>query len=113
MVVLSDRFVLVRVIDYMIELVSEPSVGMLTVASVGVILLLVRQRSRSRVVAPKGLKLPPVWNTGLPVVGNFIAFAKDPLGTVSRAKKDLGGVFTINLITEKCTFLIGAGTWIS
>lgn len=92
-------------------LILKHRIGLLTVATVGVVLLLVKQRVSSRSVAPKGLRLPPRWNTGIPVVGNFIAFAKDPLGTVAKAKKDLGGVFTIKLLSENCTFLIGAGMW--
>ena len=50
---------------------------------------------------------PPEWRAGMPLVGPFMAFASDPLGTVSRARKDCGDVFTIRLLTEKVTFLVG------
>jgi len=52
-------------------------------------------------------RLPPVYKTGLPIIGNFIAFAKSPLGILYDAQKKLGNVFTIPLAVEDCTFLIG------
>jgi len=58
--------------------------------------------------APKGMKLPPVFSSGIPVFGNFIEFARDPLGFVEKGRKKCGKVFTIDMVAEKCTFLIGA-----
>lgn len=77
---------------------------------IGGFLLLLKHWFIKRELVPKGCHLPPVWNTGIPIVGNFLSFAKSPLGTIEKARKELGGVFTIQIMTEKCTFLIGAGT---
>jgi hypothetical protein len=40
-------------------------------------LLAVRALRNARV---KSANTPPVWSSGLPVVGSFLAFASDPLG---------------------------------
>jgi len=49
---------------------------------------------------------PPVYHTGLPLVGPFMSFTKDQLGTVRRARAATkSDVFTINPLG---TFLIGA-----
>lgn len=57
---------------------------------------------------PKNARLPPVYQTGLPLIGPFLSFAKDPLGTISRARSELGSVFTINMFHMKSTFLVGS-----
>ena len=62
-----------------------------------------RQVAKRRATA----NVPPVWSTGVPFLGGFLAFARDPLGTVERARQKFGGTFTIQLLTEKVTFLIG------
>ena len=55
-----------------------------------------------RVRLKGGLPRPPVWTTGLPVIGSFLAFASNPVGTVRRARKELGGpeCFTLSLVSE-------------
>ncbi|GBG27609.1 Sterol 14-demethylase, partial [Hondaea fermentalgiana] len=58
--------------------------------------------------APAGYKLPPEFRSNIPVVGNFIGFASDPLGFVRQGYKECGNIFTIDMVAEKCTFLIGA-----
>lgn len=58
--------------------------------------------------APAGYHLPPTFSSNIPVVGNFIGFAADPLGFVRKGHKECGNVFTIDMVAEKCTFLIGA-----
>jgi len=58
--------------------------------------------------APKGYKLPPVYSSRIPFVGNFIEFARDPLGFVRKGRDACGQVFTIDMVAEKCTFMIGA-----
>lgn len=51
--------------------------------------------------------IPPSYSPGLPLVGGFMAFASDPLACVRAARKACGDVFTIRLITEQVTFLVG------
>jgi sterol 14-demethylase len=51
-------------------------------------------------------KAPPVYTTGLPLVGSFLSFTKDQLGTVRQARAATkSDVFTIQPLG---TFLIGA-----
>ena len=47
-----------------------------------------------------GLPRPPVWSTGFPVIGTFLAFASNPVGTVRRARDELGGpeCFSLSLV---------------
>lgn len=51
--------------------------------------------------------IPPTYAPGIPLLGGFIAFASDPLGCVREARKACGDSFTIPLLTENVTFLIG------
>lgn len=50
---------------------------------------------------------PPSYNVGLPILGNIIAFAKNPLDLVWEGYAKKGEVFTIRLLTKRLTFLIG------
>ena len=56
---------------------------------------------------PSGAKLPPVVQTGWPIVGPLLAFINDPLVAVTNARKIYGNIFTINMLHIKSTFLIG------
>lgn len=50
---------------------------------------------------------PPVYNVGLPIVGNILAFTKNPLDMVWEAYAKKGEVFTIRFGPKRLTFLIG------
>jgi len=50
---------------------------------------------------------PPMYNPGLPLVGGFMHFAGDPLGTIRAGRKQCGDVFTLRMLTEQLTVLIG------
>lgn len=50
---------------------------------------------------------PPTYNVGLPLIGNIIAFARNPLDLVWEGYAKKGEVFTIRLATQRLTFLIG------
>ena len=39
--------------------------------------------------------------------GGFLAFTRDPLGTVARAYQKHGDVFTLRMFHKKITFLVG------
>ncbi|KAF6003280.1 hypothetical protein F1559_002642 [Cyanidiococcus yangmingshanensis] len=54
-----------------------------------------------------GLKLPPMYQEGLPLVGNLFAFARNPLRLAERAYAQLGDVFTIAIGPKRFTFLVG------
>lgn len=51
---------------------------------------------------------PPMYSEGLPLVGNVVAFMRDPLGLVRRGHAARGGVFTIRIAHKRMTFLLGA-----
>jgi len=103
-----------------LEVVAE-QVGSVTVGNVlqengtvmvmlvaGFVLVAVALVSRRGQKVPPGCRLPPVYSSSIPLVGNFIGFARDPLGFVRAGRKACGSVFTIDMIAEKCTFMIGA-----
>lgn len=50
---------------------------------------------------------PPAYNVGLPVIGNVLAFAKNPLDLVWEGYAKKGEVFTVRLLTTRLTFVIG------
>lgn len=50
---------------------------------------------------------PPSYNVGLPLIGNILAFAKNPLDLVWDAYTKKGEVFTVRLLHKRLTFLIG------
>eukprot|EP00170_Pyropia_yezoensis_P008902 contig_38145_g8936 len=49
-----------------------------------------------------------MYSEGLPLVGNVVAFMRDPLGLVRRGHAARGGVFTIRIAHKRMTFLLGA-----
>lgn len=50
---------------------------------------------------------PPAYNVGLPIIGNLIAFASDPLAMVWDAYAKKGDIFTIRFFHKRLTFVIG------
>jgi len=50
---------------------------------------------------------PPVVKAGIPILGNFIGFAKDPVGFVRQSYEKMGEVFTLRMFGQRITFLIG------
>lgn len=50
---------------------------------------------------------PPLLSSGVPILGNFIGFAKDPVGFVRQSYNKLGSVFTLRMFGQRITFLIG------
>ena len=54
-------------------------------------------------------KLPPVYKKGLPLIGPFLAFAKNPIGTIREAYEKEGNCFTMQMFNIKLTFLVGPG----
>lgn len=51
--------------------------------------------------------LPPTYYVGLPLVGNIVAFARNPLALVWEAYAKKGEVFTIRFAHLRLTFVIG------
>lgn len=63
----------------------------------------------SPVVSKTGetLKLPPIFDAGIPVIGGLIKFIKDPLKAVWAGFKKHGDCFTISMMGKRLTFLVG------
>ena len=72
------------------------ALGFLLSLGLGYVLLSVARRDK----APAGYHLPPVYSSPIPLIGNFIGFAKDPLGFVAQGRKQCGEVFTIDMLAE-------------
>lgn len=64
-----------------------------------------RQRRKKRKGAPVR---PPVYNVGLPIVGNIVAFARNSLGLVWDGYARKGPVFTVRFGHKRLTFLVGS-----
>ena len=50
---------------------------------------------------------PPVIGGNWPVFGHFFLFLQSPINLITNSYRDYGSVFTVNLFTQKMTFLIG------
>lgn len=54
---------------------------------------------------PKGS--PPIAHVGLPVIGNYIEFAKHPINFINSCLKQCGPIFTVRILHKNMTFLLG------
>lgn len=54
----------------------------------------------------RGKGEPPVWRGGLPLIGHFLRFSKNPLGVITEGYNKLGPVFTMQFLNNKLTFLV-------
>lgn len=53
---------------------------------------------------------PPNAHLGLPVIGNYIEFAKNPVNFIDRCNKKYGPIFTVPMMHKKLTFVLGPET---
>jgi len=87
------------------------ALGLAAVAAASSVLILAAAYSRrgkdGESATLKGSRAPPVYKVGIPLLGNFMKFAGDPLEAVRQARKKCGDVFTFPLLSEHVTFLIG------
>jgi sterol 14-demethylase len=60
-----------------------------------------------RSIFPADKNLPPFYNPGVPIMGGFLSFTSDPLGTIRRAYAKHGDCFTLRMFHKKITFLVG------
>ena len=49
---------------------------------------------------------PPFANVGIPLLGNYIEFAKNPIAFQHMCRKSVGDVFTVAMLHKKLTFLL-------
>ena len=52
-------------------------------------------------------RAPPNVNVGLPLVGNFIEFGKNPVDFATTCYKKYGTVFTVPMMHKNLTFVMG------
>jgi len=76
------------------------------VSSIAIIATAVR-RHGDKGQGDKKSSPPPQYSPGLPIVGGFMKFASDPLGTIRAGRQQCGDVFTLRMLTEQLTVLIG------
>lgn len=50
---------------------------------------------------------PPIASVGLPLIGNFLAFAKNPVAFIQTCLDKFGTVYTVQMFHKNMTFLLG------
>lgn len=50
---------------------------------------------------------PPIAKIGLPFIGNYIEFAKNPVHFIQQCMESFGGIYTVPMLHKNLTFLIG------
>lgn len=85
------------------------SIGWVMVAVLTILLALVALKQNLMSDAPRHSRapLPPAYNVGLPILGNILSFASNPLDLVWDGYAKKGEVFTVRLLHKRLTFLIG------
>lgn len=75
--------------------------GMVAIAVV-VIVLCYTLLSKNR---PKNS--PPIAKIGLPIIGNYIEFASNPVTFIDKCFQKFGAIYTVPMLHKKLTFLVG------
>lgn len=50
---------------------------------------------------------PPTATLGVPIIGTYIEFAKNPVAFIENCRQKFGNVYTVNMLHKKLTFLLG------
>lgn len=50
---------------------------------------------------------PPIAHVGLPIIGNYVEFAKQPVAFIEKCFKKYGSCYTVPMLHKNLTFLIG------
>lgn len=50
---------------------------------------------------------PPYAHIGIPVIGNYIEFASNPVDFIAKCQKKFGNIYTVPMMHKKLTFLLG------
>lgn len=80
---------------------KESPLLIIATAVLGLVVLWLATRSRRPADAP------PTASLGVPVVGTYIEFAKNPVDFVAQCLGKFGPVFTVPMLHKKLTFLLG------
>jgi sterol 14alpha-demethylase len=84
--------------------VAVLALGLAVLAFTQVVVGGAKERSALRKGAPVR---PPAYNVGIPIVGNILAFVRNPLALVWDGYARKGSCFTVRLAHKRLTFLIG------
>jgi sterol 14-demethylase len=84
-------------VAFLIKAVLTIVIG-LAVAVVLILTLLTKSRPKDS---------PPTANLGIPFIGNYIEFAKNPVKFIETGFKNYGKVFTVQMLHKNLTFLVG------
>lgn len=49
---------------------------------------------------------PPIASIGIPLIGNYIEFAKNPVAFIEEARKKFGSIYTVPMLHKNLTFLL-------
>lgn len=69
--------------------------------------LLVMMECACYMLPHRPLNSPPIVHLGLPLIGNYIEFARCPVAFMYQGLHKYGGAFTVPLLNKNLTFLIG------
>lgn len=50
---------------------------------------------------------PPTATLGVPIVGTYVEFAKNPVSFIDKCRNKFGNIYTVNMLHKKLTFLLG------
>ena len=50
---------------------------------------------------------PPQATLGIPIIGTYIEFAKNPVDFIENCRQKFGSIYTVNMLHKKLTFLLG------
>ena len=50
---------------------------------------------------------PPTATLGVPIVGTYVEFAKNPVAFIENCRQKFGNIYTVNMLHKKLTFLLG------
>lgn len=79
--------------------VSHLELGAYVVLSMFILTMMLRKRR------PKNA--PPTATLGVPIVGTYIEFAKNPVAFIENCRQKFGSIYTVNMLHKKLTFLLG------
>ena len=50
---------------------------------------------------------PPIAKIGIPIIGNYIEFAKNPVNFIDKCLNKFGCIYTVPMLHKNLTFLLG------
>ena len=54
----------------------------------------------------RGKGTPPIASIGVPLIGNYIEFAKNPVEFIEKCRSKFGSIYTVPMLHKNLTFLL-------